>query len=169
MEQRVQPVRVQATRVQRLHGGQNRRHSRMSSELPILVLTAFVLAILVKGFLIQAFFIPSESMEPTLDVGDRVVVNRLAYRLGEPRHGQVVVFVRASGNKPAPASAGPISWARRAVAQSLGGTPPGSEDLIKRVVGLPGDVVQGKNGRLWRNGRPVVEPYLPPNTFTSDF
>jgi signal peptidase I len=169
MENRAQPARVQATRVQRLHGGQNRRQSRMSSELPILLLTAFVLAILVKGFLVQAFFIPSESMEPTLDVGDRVVVNRLAYRIGEPQHGQVVVFVRASGDKPAPEGAGPISWARRAVAQSLGGTPPGSEDLIKRVVGMPGDVVQGKNGRLWRNGQPVVEPYLPANTFTSDF
>jgi signal peptidase I len=169
-EDRVQPARVQATRVQRLHGRQSRRrHSRLSSELPILVLTAFVLAVLVKGFLVQAFFIPSESMEPTLDVGDRVAVNRLAYRVGDPQHGQVVVFVRASGDEPAPPGDGPLSWARRAVAQSLGGTPPGSEDLIKRVVGVPGDVIEGRNGRLWRNGQAVVEAYLPPNTFTSDF
>ncbi len=134
----------------------------------MLVLTAFVLAVLVKGFLVQAFFIPSRSMEPTLDVGDRVVVNRMAYRLGEPRHGQVVVFVRETADKP-PADQGPMSWVRRAVAQGLGGTPPGSEDLIKRVVGLPGDIVEGRNGRLWRNGRPVVESYLPQHTFTSDF
>jgi len=107
-------------------------------------------------------------MEPTLDVGDRVVVNRMAYRLGEPQHGQVVVFVRETADKP-PADQGPMSWVRRAVAQGLGGTPPGSEDLIKRVVGLPGDIVEGRNGRLWRNGRPVVESYLPPRTFTSDF
>jgi len=132
------------------------------------VLTAFVLAVLVKGFLVQAFFIPSRSMEPTLDVGDRVVVNRMAYRLGEPQHGQVVVFVRETADKR-PADQGPMSWVRRAVAQSLGGTPPGSEDLIKRAVGLPGDVVEGRNGKLWRNGRPVVEAYLPPHTFTSDF
>jgi signal peptidase I len=58
---------------------------------------------------------------------------------------------------------------RRAVAQGLGGTPPGSEDLIKRVVGLPGDVLEGRDGHLWRNGRMVEEPYLRPNTFTSDF
>ncbi|HEX8860680.1 MAG TPA: signal peptidase I [Actinomycetes bacterium] len=161
--------RVQPTRMQRYHGRHSRRRqSRLSAELPLLVLTAFVLAVLVKGFLVQAFFIPSRSMEPTLDVGDRVVVNRLAYRLGEPKHGQVVVFVRETADKRV-ADQGPMSWVRRAVAQSLGGTPPGSEDLIKRVVGLPGDVVEGRDGRLWRNGRPVVEAYLPPNTFTSDF
>jgi signal peptidase I len=131
-------------------------------------MAALVLTVLVKGFLVQAFFIPSRSMEPTLDVGDRVVVNRLAYRVGDPAHGQVVVFLRPTGSDQAP-TAGPISWVRRAVAQGLGGTPPGSEDLIKRVVGLPGDVLEGRDGHLWRNGRLVKEPYLRPNTFTSDF
>jgi signal peptidase I len=161
--------RVQPTRMLRYHGRHvRRRQAKLSAELPVLVLVAFVLAVLVKGFLVQAFFIPSRSMEPTLDVGDRVVVNRMAYRLGEPQHGQVVVFVRETADKPA-AEQGPMSWVRRAVAQGLGGTPPGSEDLIKRVVGLPGDVVEGRNGRLWRNGRPVVESYLPRHTYTSDF
>jgi signal peptidase I len=127
-----------------------------------------ILTILVKGFLIQAFYIPSRSMEPTLDVGDRVVVNRLAYRLGEPAHGQVVVFLRPTGPEEASAD-GPISWVRRAVAQGLGGTPPGNEDLIKRVVGLPGDVVEGRGGYLYRNNRRVDEPYLRPGTYTSDF
>jgi signal peptidase I len=122
----------------------------------------------VKGFLIQAFYIPSRSMEPTLDVGDRVVVNRLAYRLGDPAHGQVVVFLRPTTTDDTPSS-GPLSWVRRAVAQGLGGTPPGSEDLIKRVVGLPGDVVEGRGGYLYRNNQRVDEPYLRPGTFTSDF
>jgi signal peptidase I len=116
---------------------------------------------------VQAFYIPSRSMEPTLDVGDRVVVNRLAYRFGDPRHGQVVVFLRPTGVEQAPA--GPLSWVRRAVAQGLGGTPPGSEDLIKRVVGLPGDVLEGRGGHLVRNGRVVDEPYLRPGTVTGDF
>ena len=107
-------------------------------------------------------------MEPTLDVGDRVVVNRLAYRLGDPSHGQVVVFLRPTGADQG-SSGGPVSWVRRAVAQGLGGTPPGSEDLIKRVVGLPGDVVEGRDGALWRNGRRADEPYLRSGTFTSDF
>ena len=162
--------RVLPTRVQRYHGKhvRRRRRTRLLAELPLLILTALLLAIVVKGFLVQAFFIPSRSMEPTLDVGDRVVVNRLAYRVGDPHHGQVVVFLRPTDDK-VPRSQGPLSWVRRAVAQGLGGTPPGNEDLIKRVVGLPGDLVEGRGGKLWRNGGPVAEPYLPPNTFTSDF
>jgi signal peptidase I len=145
-----------------------RARRRFLAELPFLVVAALVLTVLVKGFLIQAFFIPSRSMEPTLDIGDRVVVNRLAYKVGEPRHGQVVVFLRPTGSSRE-RSNGPLSWVRRAVAQGLGGTPPGSEDLIKRVVGLPGDVVEGRDGALWRNGRRLEEPYLEDGTFTSDF
>lgn len=148
------------------------RHARARQgvwgELPLLVLTAIVLAVLVKGFLVQAFFIPSRSMEPTLDVGDRVVVSRLSYRLGTPQHGELVVFLRPTSERR-PADSGALSWMRRAVAQGFGGTPPGNEDLIKRMVGLPGDVVEGRDGRLWRNGRPVDEPYLAPRTFTDDF
>ena len=162
--------------MQRIHGRRaaNRRAAarrtrrRFLAELPFLLVAALILTILVKGFLIQAFFIPSRSMEPTLDVGDRVVVNRLAYRLGDPQHGQVVVFLRPTGGDTAQAG-GPLSWVRRAVAQGLGGTPPGNEDLIKRVVGLPGDVLQGRDGHLWRNGVKVDEPYLRPGTFTSEF
>jgi signal peptidase I len=157
--------------VQRYHGRRataRRTRRRFYAELPFLLVAAVVLTVLVKGFLIQAFFIPSRSMEPTLDVGDRVVVNRLAYRLGDPAHGQVVVFLRPTGAEQE-APQGPISWVRRAVAQGLGGTPPGNEDLIKRVVGLPGDKLEGRGGALWRNDRRVEEPYLRAGTFTSDF
>jgi signal peptidase I len=157
--------------VQRYHGRRaaaRRTRRRFYAELPFLLVAAVVLTILVKGFLIQAFFIPSRSMEPTLDVGDRVVVNRLAYRLGDPAHGQVVVFLRPKGVEQEPPQ-GPLSWVRRAVAQGLGGTPPGNEDLIKRVVGLPGDRLEGRDGALWRNGRRVEEPYLRANTFTSHY
>jgi signal peptidase I len=163
---RVQPSRVQRYHGRRLHGRRARR--RFLGELPFLLLAALILTVLVKGFLVQAFYIPSRSMEPTLEIGDRVVVNRLAYRIGEPALGDVVVFLRPVGTGEEPAG-GPLSWVRRAVAQGLGGTPPGSEDLIKRVVGLPGDTVQGRDGQLWRNGRRVVEPYLAGNGFTSDF
>jgi signal peptidase I len=157
--------------VQRHHGRRiqaRRARRRFLAELPFLLLAALVLTVLVKGFLIQAFFIPSRSMEPTLQVGDRVVVNRLAYRIGDPAYGDVVVFLRSTDTGEAPPD-GPLSWVRRAVAQGLGGTPPGSEDLIKRVVGLPGDTLKGKNGRLYRNGRKVPEPYLAGRGFTSSF
>ena len=157
--------------MQRYHGRRiqaRRARRRFLGELPFLLLAALVLTVLVKGFLIQAFFIPSRSMEPTLQVGDRVVVNRLAYRIGEPAYGDVVVFLRRTGTGEAPPD-GPLSWVRRAVAQGLGGTPPGSEDLIKRVVGLPGDTLEGKDGRLYRNGRKVPEPYLSGRGFTATF
>ena len=163
---RVQPSRVQRHHSRRIQGRRARR--RFLGELPFLLLAALVLTVLVKGFLVQAFYIPSRSMEPTLEVGDRVVVNRLAYRVGEPTHGDVVVFLRPTGERDVRPS-GPLSWVRRAVAQGLGGTPPGSEDLIKRVVGLPGDTVEGRDGKLWRNGRRAAEPYLAGSAFTSDF
>jgi signal peptidase I len=166
-----QTIRVQPSRVQRHHGRRiqgRRARRRFLGELPFLLLAALLLTVLVKGFLIQAFFIPSRSMEPTLDVGDRVVVNRLAYRIGEPAHGDVVVFLRPTGDGAAQPG-GPLSWVRSAVAQGLGGTPPGNEDLIKRVVGLPGDKIQGKDGLLWRNGRRVAEHYLAGRGSTSDF
>jgi signal peptidase I len=92
----VQPSRVQRYHGRRIQGRRARR--RFLGELPFLLLAALLLTVLVKGFLIQAFFIPSRSMEPTLDVGDRVVVNRLAYRIGEPAHGDVVVFLRPTGD-----------------------------------------------------------------------
>ena len=162
----MQPSRVQRYHGRRIQGRRARR--RFLGELPFLLLAALLLTVLVKGFLIQAFFIPSRSMEPTLDVGDRVVVNRLAYRIGKPAHGDVVVFLRPTGDGAAQPG-GPLSWVRSAVAQGLGGTPPGNEDLIKRVVGLPGDVVEGHDGYLYRNRQRVKEPYLRPGTYTSDF
>ena len=111
-----QTIRVQPSRVQRIHGRRNaarRTRRRFFAELPFLLVAALILTVLVKGFLIQAFFIPSRSMEPTLDVGDRVVVNRLAYRLGDPAPGQVVVFLRPTGaDQPRRAAPSPGSGGR---------------------------------------------------------
>jgi signal peptidase I len=101
-------------------------------------------------------------------VGDRVVVNRLSYRLGAPKPGQVEVFLRRTGDRAA-TNENALSWVRRAVAQGFGGAPAGSEDLIKRVIAGPGDVVQGSQGRVWVNGRALNEPYLRRGAITSDF
>jgi signal peptidase I len=168
-------VGLTETRVERYgdthgRGGRRSRQPRAAfvAELPVLVIAAMILAVLVKGFLVQAFYIPSRSMEPTLEVGDRVVVNRLSYRLGAPERGQVVVFLRPTGERVA-APDNALSWVRRAVAQGLGSAPPGNEDLIKRVIAGPGDVVQGSQGRVWLNSSGLIEPYLRPGTRTSDF
>jgi signal peptidase I len=147
------------------HDGGRRRP--LWAELPVLVVIALILAVGIKSLLVQAFYIPSESMLPTLKVNDRVLVNRLAFRFGEPERGQVVVFVkRDPESAPDP---GPLGLVQRAVAQGLGNAPPGSEDLIKRVIGVPGDTVQGKGGRVLVNGEPIDEPYLAAETTTSSF
>jgi signal peptidase I len=132
-------------------------------ELPGMILTALVLALLIKTFLIQAFFIPSESMLPTLERGDRVIVSMVPYYFHEPRRGDVVVFEdpNASG-KDRGIVGGVFHW----LSQGLGGHPD-QEDFIKRVIGLPGDTVWAKGGVVYVNGEGLDEPYT--RTRTADF
>ncbi len=112
-------------------------------ELPVLLLVAFLLALLIKTFLIQAFYIPSESMVPTLHKDDRVLVNKLSYKLHDVHRGDIVVFKAPPG---------------AATAQV--------KDLIKRVIGLPGDTVEAHDGRVFVNGQALDEPYLGPGITT---
>jgi len=137
-------------------------------ELPFLAMIAVILAVMVKAFVVQAYYIPSRSMVPTLEIGDRVLVNRTAYKFGTPQHGQVAVFVRPDPDA-APPAGGVAGALQRMMAKAFGNAPPGTEDLIKRVIGTPGDVVAGRGGKLYRNGQPVDEPYLKPGTVTSTF
>ena len=144
------------------------RRAGFLRELPFLLIIAVVLAILVKGMIVQAFYIPSESMLPTLHKNDRVLVNRLAYRFGRPKHGQVIVFYRPDP-EAGPQPTGFVGFLKRAAAQGLGYAPPGTEDLIKRVIGEPGDVLFARNGKVWRNGKPLDEPYVKPGARTTAF
>jgi signal peptidase I len=131
-------------------------------ELPILILTALVLALLIKAFLFQAFFIPSGSMEPTLLPGDRVLVNKIPYYLHDPERGDIIVF-----ENPDPSATidrgvwgGFVHW----LAQGLGLSTHPDEDFIKRIIGVPGDTVEGKEGAVYVNGEPLGEPYLTKRT-----
>lgn len=142
-------------------------------ELPILVVVALGLALLIKAFLVQAFYIPSGSMEDTLKVGDRVLVNKVVYRLRDVRRGEVVVFNGLDSftpevDVPPPRSALERVW--RAVASAIGVAPPGERDFIKRVIAVPGDTVRccDGNGRVVVNGRPLDEPYLFPGDLPSE-
>jgi len=101
---------------------------------------AVVVFLLIRPFLVQTFEIPSPSMEPTLRVGDYVLVDKASYRLREPRAGEVVVF-------DAPIEASTVS-----------GGPPGM--YVKRLIAGPGDVVEVVAGILYRNGVPLHEPYI---------
>lgn len=112
---------------------------------------ALLIAFLVKTFLVQAFWIPSPSMRETLVENDRVLVNKLADTLDDLHRGDVIVFKRPEDGNPEPQhTEGQI------------------EDLIKRVVGLPGDELEARDGALFVNGQKLDEPYVSDNTPTND-
>lgn len=100
------------------------------------LVAALLVFCLIRPFVIQAFFIPSGSMEPTLQEGDRILVNKFLYFFREPQSGDIVVF-----NAPPAATHN-------------------DKDFIKRVVATPGDRIRVYDGKLWRNGQPVDEPYI---------
>jgi signal peptidase I len=107
-------------------------------EFLVILLIAFALVFgFVRPFVVEAFYIPSESMVPTLEVGDRVFVNKFIYRFHEPQRSDIVVFKSVEG--------------------SVEG---GQEDLIKRVVGVPGDEISLQDGVLFINGQGQEEPYI---------
>jgi signal peptidase I len=128
-------------------------------EVPVLVLIAFVIALVVKTFLVQAFFIPTGSMEHTLTPGDRVLVNKLSYVFGEIHHGNVVVF--SNPHPPPSPDRGALVAFVHWLGEGLGFAQPADEDLIKRVIGLPGDTVAIRDNVVYVNGRRLNEPYLP--------
>ena len=109
-------------------------------ELPMLLIVAIVVAVVVRAFVLQTFYIPSESMEKTLLINDRVLVNKLIYNFRSPHRGEVVVFEA------------PANW-RSTTAD---------EDFIKRVIGIPGDhiVCCDDRQRLIINNHPIDEPYI---------
>lgn len=127
--------------------GADRHRSGVRSlvEWGLVILGALIIALVIKTFLIQAFYIPSRSMEPTLKIGDRVLVNKLSYDVHDIHRGDIVVFER-------PPNEGPDEI----------------KDLIKRVVGLPGDTISSADGRVVINGRILEEPYLPAGVTTEN-
>lgn len=142
-------------------------------ELPVLIVIAFAIALIIKTFLLQAFYIPSASMEPTLLIGDRVLVEKVSYRFSGPDRGDVVVFEKDFTevvDPNAPSQNDPFYVDIGNAFKSLFGFPTGSsQDFIKRVIAVGGDTVEGRDGRVIVNGQPVDESYLPQGVTTSDF
>ena len=130
----------------------------------MLVAIALVLALVIKAFLVQAFFIPSGSMERTLHgcpgcVGDRVLVNKLLYDVRDVRRGEIVVFNgRGSWGSNTDVAVGPagnpLQRVLRGAARAMGAAPPADTDYVKRVIGLPGDRV----ACCTAEGRVTVQP-----------
>lgn len=135
-------------------------------EFPLLVIVALAVAILIKTFLIQAFWIPSGSMVPTLEVNDRVLVNKLEYRFGEAERGDVVVFVSPYASDEPEAF---VDAAIRTVVESIGlRTARVPDDFIKRVIGTEGQVVEIVGNQVIVDGVAIPEPYLPDGVRMAD-
>jgi signal peptidase I len=119
---------------------QTKRRGTFWREFPILIAVAVVVAVVVRAFVMQTFFIPSQSMEHTLNIHDRVLVNKLVYDFRAPRRGEVIVF-RA-----------PSNW----------DGDPTERDFIKRVIAVAGDhvVCCDAKQRITVNGHPLDEPYV---------
>jgi signal peptidase I len=120
--------------------------TRTALEWVLVIGGALVVAFLIRTFLLAAFYIPSASMVSTLEEGDRVLVNKLSYKLHDVGRGDIVVFERPPGEPDN-----------------------GIEDYIKRVIALPGETVEGRDGRVVVNGRYLEEPYLDEGTVTTEF
>ncbi len=118
-------------------GGPSRTRSIV--EWIVVIAGAVIVALIIKAFLIQAFYIPSRSMEPTLEINDRVLVNKLSYKLHDVNRGDIVVFERPASERESEI-----------------------KDLIKRVIALPGEQVVIKDNAVYIDGQRLVEPYLQP-------
>ena len=130
-------------------------------ELVLIIATALGLALAIQALLIKPYRIPSESMEPTLDIGQRVLVNRIGNRFSDPEIGEVMVFHPPSGSRTS--QCGDTDQGQGQVQPCARPTPQRSNlNFIKRVVALPGDRVSIREGRVIRNGRPQPEPYAIP-------
>lgn len=131
-----------------------------------MLLLALLVAIFIKVFLVQAFFIPSESMIPTLEIDDRVLVSRIAYLFDGPDRGEVIVFDMPMEYEDPPE---PI-WESmvRHVVEAVGIRVARVEDLIKRVIAVGGDRLEVRNNRVIVNGLVLDEPYVPPGARMAD-
>ena len=143
--------------------------ARIAIDLAVLIVAIVVITTLLRTLVAQAFYIPSLSMSPQLEVQDRIVVSKLSYRLHEARRGDVVVFdapPELEGPKDPDALA---LRAIRAVLEGVNVVKPKTTEYVKRIVGLPGEQVSGKGGSLYVDGTLLVEPYLPAGLRTDDF
>src|SRR5262249_49116617 len=122
-------------------GGERSRGSAWWIEVPILLAFALVLALLIKTFVVQAFFIPSSSMENTLEIGDKVLVNKMIYDFRPIHRGDIVVFNGEGSWDPVTSQSTPPLERLWNSISGLFGTAPGVHDYIKRVIGVPGDHV----------------------------
>jgi signal peptidase I len=135
-------------------------------ELVVIVAVALGLALLIQAFVVKPYRIPSESMVPTLQVGQRVLVNRLTTRFGEPSVGDVTVFHPPSGSEQMPLDQCGERMPRLTACDKPTATA-SDVNFIKRIVAGPGDTISIIHGRVIRNGKATSEPFIS-NTCAND-
>ena len=113
------------------------RGYRSVVEWAIILIAVLLCTVVLRTYVVQSFYIPSGSMLPTLQIGDRIIVNKLSYRFHDPRRGDIVVFSRP-----------PLEDQEYA-------------DLVKRVVGLPGETISSRGGHIYIDGKELNQPWLP--------
>jgi len=119
-----------------------RKKGYFFSEMLESIAIAIILAVIIRVFLFQPFFIPSGSMEPTLTEGDRIIVSKMNYRLSEPQRADVIVFKYPVDPR---------------------------KDFIKRVIGLPGETLLIRDSKIFIDGKLIEQPFLPPGLKYGDF
>ena len=122
---------------------ERRSPGRAIIEWGVVIVLALLAAFVIRTFVFQTFFIPSGSMEPTLQIGDRIIVSKLSYHLHDPHRGDIVVF-----HAP-PAEATVCS-------------DPSIKDLVKRIIGLPGETISSHGNSILINGKIIAQPWFPP-------
>jgi signal peptidase I len=137
-------------------------------ELPVLVVVAFAIALVIKTFFVQAFFIPSASMEETLLPGDRVLVSKINYRFTEPKYPDIVVFASPQEAAPPTRDRGPIGDFFYSLAEGLG-LRSSERDFIKRVIATEGQTIEIKEGSVFVDGKRLDEPYVEQKAPLTDF
>ncbi len=145
------------------------RARRLALDGAVLVVAIVVITTLLRTLVAQAFYIPSLSMAPQLEVQDRIVVSKLSYRLHGVRRGDVIVFDAPDEVEPDEEPGALPSRVLRAVLKGVNVVKPTTTEYVKRVVGLPGERVAGRGGNLFIDDRRLVEPYLPVGLATDDF
>jgi len=113
------------------------RGYRSVVEWAVILMAVLLCTVVLRTYVVQSFYIPSGSMLPTLQIGDRIIVNKLSYRFHDPHRGDIVVFARPPLEDQAYA------------------------DLVKRVIGLPGETISSRDGNIYINGNELNEPWLP--------
>lgn len=145
--------------------GQRRKRRRRSqrreiAEWAAVIVGALLVALVIKAFLFQAFYIPSSSMEPTLQIGDRVLVNKVSYRLHDVHRGDIVVFRRPADHSTS-VQVQACDGHTITITRTSALADEKIDDLIKRVVALPGEKVERReDGHVYVNGQQLVEPYV---------